>query len=135
MSDFELHPRLRADCHRVGRLTLSEVLLHRNAAVPWFILVPRVRVTELCDLEPDERRCLQVETDRLSRLVRARFEITKLNVAAIGNLVAQLHVHVVGRRPGDPCWPNPVWGFLEIEREWSHEDVAGIAESVAALHS
>lgn len=132
--DFELHPRLAADCHRLASLALSELLLHRNAAVPWLILVPRVAVTELCDLEPAQRSALDAEIDACCRLLRERFPaVTKLNVAAIGNLVPQLHVHVIGRHPADPCWPDPVWGHLRDTRDWPPEELDSLARAVAAL--
>ena len=133
MSDFSLHPQLAADCRPLASLPLSELLLHRNAAVPWFILVPRVNETELCDLAAPDRVQLQRETDAVARFVRERFDVSKLNVAAIGNLVPQLHVHVVGRHTEDPCWPNPVWGYLKDGAEWSEDQVASLRDAVRAL--
>ena len=111
---FALHPRLYADCHHLVALGLSELLLHRNASVPWLLLVPRVEQTELCDLTHAQRAALDAEIDAACALLRHEFSVTKLNVAAIGNLVPQLHVHVVGRREGDACWPDPVWGHLRV---------------------
>ncbi len=133
MTSFRIHPRLQADSHALGRLDLSHVLLHRNAAVPWFILVPEVDVIELCDLTRDQRAHLDAEIDTVSRLLRERFtEVTKLNVAAIGNLVPQLHVHVIGRYPNDPCWPQPVWGHLQVQREWDDAQVQELVTRIAA---
>lgn len=107
---FQLDERLAADCVVLGELDLGLVLLMNNARVPWFILVPRTDVTELCDLRPGRRQQLFAEVDALSRFVRTHFNIDKLNVAAIGNVVSQMHVHVVGRRKDDWCWPGVVWG-------------------------
>lgn len=135
MPGFALHPQLAADCHRVGRLGLSQVLLHRNAAVPWLILVPEVRagVTELHQLDADQRRALDAEIDMLSRYLKQAHGVRKINVAAIGNLVPQLHVHVVGRHPGDPCWPGVVWGNLPPGPEWSAGQLEDIAAAMARL--
>ena len=113
VNTFRLHPRLEADCHRLARVPPCQVLLHRNAALPWFILVPEVDAIELCDLAAPDRRALEALIDRVSVLIRREFPATtKLNVAAIGNLVPQLHVHVIGRHAGDPCWPGVVWGHV-----------------------
>jgi len=107
---FELAAPLRADCHVLGRLPLCHVLLMNKAEVPWFILVPETEVIELCDLSVEMQTRLQGEINLLSRFVRGQFEITKLNVAAIGNIVAQMHIHIIGRHPRDPWWPNVAWG-------------------------
>jgi len=133
MSEFEIHPQLLADCHRLRELSLSTLLLNRNAAVPWFILVPHVEQTELCDLAPRDRAALDTEIDAVCALLRREFpEVTKLNVAALGNQVPQLHVHVIGRHAGDPCWPKPVWGSLQEERAWSGVDLERLAGAARA---
>lgn len=110
---FALDPRLAADCHRLGELALSEVLLLDNALVPWFVLVPHVAETELFRLEERPRQQLFDEITAVSAHVQEAFPVDKLNVAAIGNVVAQLHVHVVGRRRDDYAWPGVVWGRSE----------------------
>ena len=130
MSGFILHPRLVEDCHILGRLGTSHLLLHRNASVPWFILVPETAVCELFELEAPARRALTEETDILADFVKDHFGCAKINVAAIGNLVAQLHVHVVGRSPGDSCWPRPVWGHLDTVASWPPERLADIAAAL-----
>lgn len=90
---------------------LSEVLLAKNAAYPWFILVPRVAgVTELIDLDAQQQQQLLVESNLLSRWLQQYFSPDKLNVAMLGNIVSTLHIHHVGRTVGDPAWPGPVWG-------------------------
>jgi diadenosine tetraphosphate (Ap4A) HIT family hydrolase len=123
MAGFSLHPNLAADCHVLGALELSQVLLHRNSLIPWLILVPEVEVTEVCDLSARERTALNAEIDTLSACLRDNFPVTKLNVAAIGNLVPQLHVHVIGRHENDPCWPGVVWGNLPDGPEWPEAKV------------
>ncbi len=110
MNTFTLDPRLKNDCHVLGKMGVSHLLLMNNALFPWFILVPETRAVELCDMDRESRRLLRDETDRVARFVKDHFPVDKLNVAAIGNVVRQLHVHVIGRRTDDPCWPNVVWG-------------------------
>jgi len=133
MGGFELHPQLLADCHPVGRLALSHVLLQRNAALPWLILVPEVgaEVSELFELDPADRRVLDAEIDALARYLKHTLGAQKINVAAIGNIVPQLHIHVVGRHPGDPCWPGVVWGNLPPGPAWSAEQVEEIRAAIA----
>jgi diadenosine tetraphosphate (Ap4A) HIT family hydrolase len=114
MSDdhgFQLDPRLAEDTHPVATLGLCELRLMDDANYPWLVLVPRVPgARELIDLDGDQRRQLSEEIDHAARLLRDRFRPFKLNVAALGNLVPQLHVHVIGRFEDDPAWPAPVWG-------------------------
>lgn len=111
--DFLLHPQLLADTAMVCDLGLSRVLLMDDAHWPWLILVPRRRqLRELIDLDREERIVLGDEIELASRILRARFNPDKLNVAALGNQVEQLHVHVIARHRNDPAWPAPVWGRL-----------------------
>lgn len=133
MSDFELHPRLGADCHRLGRIGHCELLLNRNAAVPWFILVPHTGVLELFDLDPPLRAELEAAGDALARWLKRRFGCDKVNVAAIGNLVPQLHVHIVGRRAGDACWPLPVWGHLPAGPDYGELEIAALESDLAGI--
>ena len=108
---FSLHPQLAADTVPIGDLTLSQVLLANDANYPWLILVPRrLGITELIDLAESDRAQLMAETDAAARALKAITECDKLNVAALGNVVAQLHVHVIGRRHSDKAWPKPAWG-------------------------
>jgi diadenosine tetraphosphate (Ap4A) HIT family hydrolase len=108
---YELHPQLAADTHPVASFALSELRLMDDSNYPWLVLVPRViDARELIDLDAMQRRELGDEIDRASRLLRDAFSPFKLNVAALGNLVPQLHVHVIARFEQDPAWPAPVWG-------------------------
>jgi len=127
---FELDARLQQDCFRLGRLEFCHVLLLDNAAVPWFVLVPETDVAEIFDLPIAQQHLLLEETTAVANLVRQSFVIDKLNVAAIGNIVRQLHVHVVGRRAGDYCWPGVVWGTVPPER-YTDEQLAQIRTNVA----
>ena len=114
MSEFTLDSRLAADTYVVGELTLSRVLLMRDARFPWAILVPRrADKREILDLDPRDRAMLNHETEAVSEAMQRLFRPTKLNIAAIGNVVAQLHVHVIARYENDAAWPKPVWGYGE----------------------
>lgn len=107
---FALHDRLAADCIRLGDLPLSTALLMRDDRFPWLILAPRIAgLVDFHDLPPSCVLPLFAEVDRASRALLAHFPVQKINVAALGNQVPQLHVHVIGRRPGDAAWPQPVW--------------------------
>lgn len=111
---FELDARLAGDSHPLCRFALCELRLIDDANYPWLILVPRLLAArELIDLDPGQRHQLSDETDRAARLLHDAFRPHKLNVAALGNVVAQLHVHVIARFENDPAWPAPVWGRVE----------------------
>jgi diadenosine tetraphosphate (Ap4A) HIT family hydrolase len=110
-SHYALHPQLAADTHPLGQLSLCELRLMDDANYPWLVLVPRLpEAREIIDLAPDQRRLLSDDIDAAAHLLRDVFRPFKLNVAALGNLVPQLHVHVVARYEDDPAWPAPVWG-------------------------
>lgn len=109
-SDFKLDSRLENDCFKLGRLNNSHLLLLDNSLVPWFILVPETTITEIYQLPHDQQIILLETINLLSNYLNNNFKVDKLNVAAIGNIVSQLHVHVVGRHINDFCWPGVVWG-------------------------
>ena len=113
---FQLDARLAAETHVVGDFALSRLLLMDDARFPWLILVPRVaNKRELIELPRDEQYALLVEINRCSHVLHALFKPDKLNVAALGNVVAQLHVHIVARHKNDAAWPRPIWGVGERE--------------------
>jgi diadenosine tetraphosphate (Ap4A) HIT family hydrolase len=108
---FQLDPRLEQDTHAVTSFALSRVLLMNDARYPWLILVPtRDGLAELHDLDAVDQAQLNDEIMLLSRALARMFTPEKVNVGALGNIVRQLHVHVVARRTNDPAWPGPVWG-------------------------
>ncbi len=127
MTGFQIHPLLLADCHVVGQFELCYLLLHKNAALPWFVLVPQADAGDLLDLPPALRATAMNEAALVSGFIKKNLDCPKINFAAIGNLVPQLHLHVVGRTAGDPCWPAPVWGHLSHGPEYSRQRVAEIA--------
>lgn len=130
MSDFILHPQLLADCHQLGRLIATHLLLHRNAALPWLILVPETDLANLLDLPSAQRDAVLADCKRVSDTLTGTLGYPRVNVAWIGNLVPQLHIHVIGRRPGDPCWPKPVWGHLELVAAYSAGEVERIRAAI-----
>ncbi len=111
---FELHPRLLQDCLPLGRFPLCRLLLMNERRYPWFILVPeRPAIREIYQLSEADQQQLLRESSTLARSLVERFQADKLNIAAIGNLVPQLHVHHIVRYRCDPAWPTPVWGRFE----------------------
>jgi len=108
---FELHPQLAKDCMVLGDFPLTRVLLNKDANYPWFILVPkREAVREIFELSAQDQRQLLWESSYFSKQIAVLFEADKLNVASLGNMVPQLHVHHIVRYQTDAAWPAPVWG-------------------------
>ncbi|UTW55560.1 HIT domain-containing protein [Kordiimonas sp. SCSIO 12610] len=113
MSDFTLHPQLVSDCDIVGELPLSLVLLMNDANYPWVILVPkRHNIREMYQLSEGDRAQLMKEISTASEVIQKLFKADKMNVGALGNMVPQLHVHIIARHENDAAWPNPVWGAV-----------------------
>ena len=113
---FALDDRLARDTFAGGDMTLSRALLMNDARWPWLILVPRRDgLVELTDLEPADRAQLIEEGSRAAQWLKAHTGPSKINIGALGNIVRQLHLHVVARKVGDPAWPGPVWGFGAAE--------------------
>ena len=108
---FSLHPQLQQDCFSLGRFTLSQLLLSRDSNYPWCILVPeREAVAEIHHLDKDDRQQLLVESCLLAEAMVDLFAPDKMNIAVLGNIVPQLHMHHVARYKVDLAWPGPVWG-------------------------
>lgn len=111
MTDFLLDPRLATDSAFIADGPLSQVRLMDDTRYPWLVLVPRVNaVSEWLDLDGGQQRLLLAEINQAGQLIRAQPGVEKLNIGALGNIVRQLHVHLVGRHDGDAAWPGPVWG-------------------------
>ena len=110
MKEFKLHPRLIKDTFHIIDLKLSRLLLMNDSNYPWFILVPtRKNITELYELEKKDRLELNSEIDTISKKLSIHFNAKKMNIAALGNTVPQLHIHIIVRKENDAAWPNPVW--------------------------
>jgi diadenosine tetraphosphate (Ap4A) HIT family hydrolase len=133
MSDFALDPRLAGDTRPVGDLPLCSVLLLDDARFPWFVLVPRrPGASELTDLADEDAATLMGELRVAARVVLALAQPDKVNVGALGNVVPQLHVHVVGRFRSDPAWPGPVWGH-GTRQPYPDHAAAALVERAAGL--
>ena len=131
---FAIDPRLAADTHAIGALPFSELLLMDDARFPWVILVPRIAgARELIDLDEGDQRLLLGEIDHVARALESLLHPDKLNIAALGNVVPQLHVHVIARFMRDAAWPNPVWGRGERVAYGERERAARIAMLRTAL--
>lgn len=116
MSGFELDARLARDTELVASLGLCQLRIMKDARWPWFVLVPqRNAVSEVFELKPLDQALLTFETNMVAEALKQATGAEKINVAAIGNIVRQLHVHIVARSEGDPNWPGPIWGFGQPE--------------------
>jgi len=129
---FELHTQLKNDCYIMGRTPNCVLLLHKNALVPWFILVPETDKNEIFKLETHLQLNIQAETSQLALLVDKIFSPDKINIASIGNVVPQLHIHVIGRFKNDFCWPAPVWCQTDFSA-YNNKNLQSIIQSVEKM--
>ena len=130
---FTLDDRLERDTLAVIELPLCSVRLMRDANYRWLVAVPRRAVTEIVDLSDEDQQQLMREIAKVSAVLRTVVPCDKLNVAALGNVVAQLHVHVIARRTTDPAWPRPVWGAVAATTYGEGEAEALVRQLAAAL--
>ncbi len=129
---MQLHPTLENDCHRMGASAHGLVLLHRNASLPWFILVPDTSCLALYQLPVAQRTAVLEEWNTLAAWMHERFACARVNMAAIGNMVPQLHLHAVGRHEGDPLWPGVVWGRPLPEASWASDTIDQLRTELGA---
>ncbi len=129
--EFELHPGLGADTLPVVSLCLSDVLLMNDSRYLWCILVPRVAgLRDFHDLPADCKLPMLEEIDRVSAVIEELSNAYKINVAALGNMVEQLHIHVIARHRNDTAWPGPVWGVGDAE-PYSNDNANGLIEQIS----
>ena len=127
---FELDDRLKADTVEIGELTLCRVLLMNDAQYPWVILVPRrENVREVFELSEADQHRLSLESSAVAKAMAEYFKAEKMNVAALGNMVPQLHIHHIARFRDDAAWPKPVWG---VHPPTAYGE-AELAERISAL--
>ncbi len=131
---FALHPDLQKDTYTVGQFKLSLILLSKDANYPWLILVPkREKVRQIHHLMEEEQIQLIKESSHLSEVMTSIYAPTTMNIAALGNIVPQLHVHHVARFKDDPAWPKPIWGAVaakEYEAQKLEERLEGLHSSL-----
>jgi diadenosine tetraphosphate (Ap4A) HIT family hydrolase len=119
---FKIDEKLAKDCFFIKDLSLSKLLLMNDANYLWFILVPRKEnLVELIDLNFEEQKQLLEEINKISKILKSEFKVDKINIATLGNVVKQLHIHVIGRFKNDIAFPKPVWGFAS-EKPFSNAD-------------
>ncbi len=139
MAEFEIDPAFIATSHAVGDLPLCHVRLQDDARYPWLVLIPRLAgLREIEQLSAGDRARLMEEAVLAGKAVRVLgglfdFEVEKLNIGALGNVTAQLHVHVVGRQAEDPAWPGPVWGHSAAEAYDGVADAVLVAQKALGL--
>jgi diadenosine tetraphosphate (Ap4A) HIT family hydrolase len=127
-----IHAQLLADCLVIGRFPLCHLLLAKDANYPWCILVPdREGVSEIHQLSDADQQQLIRESSQLARVLQAVFSPDKLNIAALGNIVPQLHIHHIVRYRDDPAWPAPVWGRV-VPLTYTEQQLATLLEKLAA---
>lgn len=130
---FKLHPRLAQDCLTVGDFPLCRLLLMNDANYPWFILVPkRESIREIFELSGGDQIQLLHESSLLSKAIADYFRADKINLAALGNVVPQLHIHHIARFATDPAWPAPVWGYTSA-KPYSDENSSRLVRIVKEL--
>jgi diadenosine tetraphosphate (Ap4A) HIT family hydrolase len=129
---FTLHPRLAEDCITLGRFRLCRLLLMNDSRYPWFILVPeKTGLTEIYQLSLADQITLTAESSFLAENLAKLFEADKMNIATIGNLVPQLHIHHIVRYQNDAAWPAPVWGKFD-RIPYTEDRIAAMTEQVHA---
>ena len=141
MERTDMPEQLQADCHYFGWLPAAQVLLNKNAHVPWFILVPDTLLQDVLDLSDEHREAVMADCAAVSAYIKQVLGCDKVNFAGLGNVVPDMHLHIIGRHSKDPCWPQPVWGNLpesepyqpEQLREWQAGMVKMIGLAPAPL--
>lgn len=130
--EFALHPQLEKDCVVLGSFELCLLLLVNDSHYPWFILVPqREGIREIYELSEEDQALLLRESSAFSKALQRIFKADKLNVAALGNMVPQLHIHHIARYKNDVAWPGPIWG-VESADAYTLSDIAGIVKQLQA---
>lgn len=134
MAEFQLDHKLEADTIPLGVIGLCRLLLMNDSRFPWLILVPRrADMTEIHELTPSDQTVLTFEIAQISEMLKNITGCTKINVGALGNMVRQLHIHVIARNEDDAAWPGPVWGAGKSEPYGSGEAEKFIERFTALL--
>ena len=126
-----IDPRLLQDCHVIGSLESGTLLLSHNAALHWFILVPDSKLHDVLDLPREQAGQVFTDCAAVSDYIKNGLGYPKVNFAGLGNQVPQMHLHIIGRRTGDACWPDPVWGNLHHTGVYTSEKLQDIRSGLA----
>jgi len=127
---FEINKQLKNDTHFLLKKDGFHILLHKNATIPWIILVPETGVREMFELNEHMHRSLIGLQKNITNYFRINYGSQKMNIAAIGNIVSQLHIHVIGRKKGDACWPDVVWGNNYKIHKWHKNEIKKLTHEV-----
>ncbi|MCF6258331.1 MAG: HIT domain-containing protein [Gammaproteobacteria bacterium] len=127
---FYIDERLVADSYRLGEFDDCQLLLSKNALFPWFILVPTTRKIEFHKFDPAQQEKIQQHINAVAQFIEKYFSTDKINIASIGNIVSQLHIHIIGRKHNDACWPGVVWGTTHFS-DYKTDDVIIIKNQLA----
>lgn len=122
MNEFKLNKQLSQDCHQLGTLNGCHILLMNNALVPWIIMVPETSAIDFFEIENSQQQIILQNINTLSAVLKKEYQADKINVATIGNIVKQMHIHIVARHENDYCWPGVVWG-AEGKKAYTENDV------------
>ncbi len=120
---FSLHPTLQNDYHLVQETASFSILLNKNACVPWLICVPHTDKKNYHELNIETKNNMTVIITELSKRLEEHFKPDKINIAEIGNLVPQMHIHIIARSKTDPCWPKPIWGNLNETKNYTQPEI------------
>lgn len=123
--DITLDPRLAGSTHQLGTFGDCFLLLSKNALFPWFILVPITQEIEFHKLDTQQQAKIQQHINAVAQFIEEHFSTEKINIASIGNIVSQLHIHIIGRNHNDACWPGVVWGTTEF-KAYEEDEVSSI---------
>lgn len=128
-----IHPQLLADTHPLLVDGNCHIRVHRNASLPWVILIPDTTCVELCELSTEQQLHITRLGRQIGRCFTQQFGAEKINFAAIGNVVQQLHIHVIGRHRSDPLWPDVVWGRPLPEKRWTDAGLDQLKTGIKAM--
>lgn len=131
MKNFHINEQLARDCHQLAVVYDCHILLMNNSLVPWIIIVPEIEETEFFEIEDSQQQKILKLINQLSKFIKQEYKVDKLNVATIGNVVKQMHIHIVGRNNNDYCWPGVVWGADGCQ-PYIEEEVLTLKENLQA---
>ncbi len=127
-----LPPQLLKECHHLGELYHTQLLLNRNAALHWFIVVPVTELHDVLDLPEAELSAVLRDCSAVSTFLKQELGYHKVNFAGLGNVVQDMHLHIIGRRDTDVCWPQPIWGNLPEGDVYTGQQVAQLTQKLRA---